>query len=81
MFATEVRYSGISVAYAVGGTVAGALTPVYPALYAAGGSSTTVALFLCVPGLVSLLAVLGIRYATVRPEEKEPGAVAVPSES
>ncbi|MEV4799725.1 MFS transporter [Nonomuraea sp. NPDC049421] len=81
MFATEVRYSGISVAYAVGGTVAGALTPVYPALYAAGGSSTPVALFLCVPGLVSLLAVLGIRYATVRPEEKEPGAVAVPSES
>ncbi|TDE41591.1 MFS transporter [Nonomuraea mesophila] len=81
MFDLKVRYSGISIAYAAGGTVAGAVTPAFPALYAAFGSSTPVAVFLTVLGAVSLVAVSGIRYtAPSRDPEKKVGTPAVAPE-
>ncbi|MGP3928960.1 MFS transporter [Nonomuraea sp. KM88] len=79
MFDLRVRYSGISIAYAAGGTVAGAATPAFPALYAAYGSSMPVAVFLTVLGAVSLVAVIGIRYtASVRKPEKVAAPVVAP---
>ncbi|MEO3789155.1 MFS transporter [Nonomuraea sp. B10E15] len=79
MFDLRVRYSGISIAYAAGGTVAGAVTPAFPALYAAYGSSMPVAVFLTVLGAVSLVAVIGIRYtASVRKPEKVAAPVVAP---
>ncbi|TDD25752.1 MFS transporter [Nonomuraea diastatica] len=76
MFDLKVRYSGISIAYAAGGTVAGAVTPAFPALFAAYGSSTPVAVFLTVLGAVSLVAVIGIRWT---PATREPEQVAAPA--
>ncbi|TDC97885.1 MFS transporter [Nonomuraea deserti] len=80
MFDLKVRYSGISIAYAAGGTVAGAVTPAFPALYAAYGSSTPVAVFLTVLGAVSLVAVSGIRYAAAAREPEKVGTPAVAPE-
>ncbi|WP_204040754.1 MFS transporter [Acrocarpospora phusangensis] len=74
MFDLKVRYSGIAVAYAVGATVAGAVTPVFPALYAAYDSSTPIALFLTALGLVSLVAVLGVRRVATA-QDTEPATV------
>lgn len=64
LFDTKVRYSGISVAYATGATISGAVTPVFPALYAEFDSSVPVALFISALGLMSLAAVLGVRPVT-----------------
>ncbi|MFC6087053.1 MFS transporter [Sphaerisporangium aureirubrum] len=78
MFDLKVRYSGISVAYALGATVAGAVTPAFPALYASAGSSTPVAVFLTALGLVSLVAVLGVQRASAPRETEEPALAVTP---
>jgi MFS family permease len=62
IFEVKTRYSGISIAYQLGGLVGGAITPIAAtALYGAYGSSTPIAVYVAALSLVSLLAVLGIR--------------------
>lgn len=62
IFDIRVRYSGMSIAYQMGGMIGGALTPlVATALYGAYGSSTPLALYLSVLCLASLVTVLGVR--------------------
>lgn len=62
IFDTEVRYSAISVAYQFGGMIGGAVTPLLAtALYDAYGSSTPIAIYMIIGGLVSLVGVLGLR--------------------
>jgi MFS family permease len=62
IFEVRVRYSGISIAYQLGGMIGGAVTPIVAtALFGAFGSSTPIALYVAALSLVSLVAVLGIR--------------------
>ena len=61
-FPTAVRYSGSSVAYAVGGVLGGALAPIVAtALFAATGSATAIAAYVVALGLVSLVATFTLR--------------------
>lgn len=65
IFDVHVRYSGISIAYQTGGMIGGAVTPIVAtALYGSYASSTPIALYVSALSLVSLVAVLGVRYAT-----------------
>jgi MFS family permease len=62
IFEVKTRYSGISIAYQLGGMIGGAITPIAAtALYGAYESSTPIAIYVAALSLVSLLAVLGIR--------------------
>ncbi|MEU2349145.1 MFS transporter [Modestobacter sp. NPDC049651] len=62
IFDVRYRYSGISIAYQVGGMIGGAITPlVATALYDAYGSSTPIALYVSALCLVALLATFGVR--------------------
>jgi MFS family permease len=62
IFEVKTRYSGISIAYQLGGMIGGAVTPIVAtALYGSYGSSTPIAIYVAALSLVSLLAVLGIR--------------------
>ncbi|MFC5141424.1 MFS transporter [Actinomycetospora rhizophila] len=61
-FPTAVRYSGSSVAYALGSVVGGALAPIVATvLFAATGTGTAISAYVVVLGLVSLLATLALR--------------------
>ncbi|MGK5172184.1 MFS transporter [Geodermatophilus sp. CPCC 205761] len=67
IFEVKTRYSGISIAYQLGGMIGGAVTPIAAtALYGAYESSTPIAIYVAVLSLVSLLAVLGIRVVPER---------------
>jgi MFS family permease len=62
IFDVRIRYSGISIAYQLGGMIGGAVTPIVAtALYGAYGSSTPIALYVAGLSLISLVAVLGLR--------------------
>jgi MFS family permease len=62
IFDVQVRYSGISIAYQMGGMIGGAVTPLAAtALYGATGSSTPIALYVTALSLISFLAVFGLR--------------------
>ncbi len=84
IFDVHVRYSGMSIAYQLGGMVGGAVTPIVAtALFGAYGSSTPIACYVMALSLVSLLAVLGLREsgapvrgapATASTAETEPAA-------
>ncbi|MEJ2885702.1 MFS transporter [Actinomycetospora aeridis] len=75
IFPVRVRYSGISIAYQVGGMVGGAVTPIVAtALFGATGSSTPIALYVAGLSVLTLLAVFGLREGSGRTEavsEKE----------
>jgi MFS family permease len=72
IFDVRVRYSGISIAYQLGGMIGGAVTPlVATALFGAHGSSTPIALYVSGLCLVALAAVYGLR---VRQPGAEPAA-------
>ncbi len=58
LFAVPVRYTGISVAFNMGGIVGGALAPFAAALLAERGGTAYVGLFLTLAGLVTLAGVL-----------------------
>ena len=61
-FPATVRYSGSSVAYAIGGVLGGALAPIVAtALFAATGAGTAIAAYVVAMGLVSLVATLTLR--------------------
>lgn len=69
IFPVRVRYSGISIAYQVGGMVGGAVTPIVAtALFGATGSSTPIALYVAGLSLLTLLAVFGLREGSARSE-------------
>ncbi|GAA4762110.1 MFS transporter [Actinomycetospora chibensis] len=73
IFPVRVRYSGISIAYQVGGMVGGAITPlVATALFGATGSSTPIALYVTALSLLSLVAVFGLREGSARSAEQVP---------
>ncbi|MFC6022088.1 MFS transporter [Plantactinospora solaniradicis] len=77
IFDVRVRYSGISIAYQLGGMVGGAVTPIVAtALFGRYGSSTPIACYIMALSLVSLAAVLGIRggAAPVRTGQADPSA-------
>jgi MFS family permease len=62
IFDVDVRYSGVSISYQLGGMVGGALTPIVAtALFAAYKSSTPIAIYLLVMSLLSFVAVIAIR--------------------
>ncbi len=62
IFDVRVRYSGISVAYQLGGMIGGAVTPLAAtALFGAFGSSTPIALYVTALCLLSLVAAALIR--------------------
>ncbi|MGY1661814.1 MFS transporter [Geodermatophilus sp. SYSU D00705] len=62
IFEVKTRYSGISIAYQLGGMIGGAVTPIVAtALYGSYESSTPIAIYVAALSLVSLVAVLGIR--------------------
>jgi MFS family permease len=73
IFPVRVRYSGISIAYQVGGMVGGAITPlVATALFGATGSSTPIALYVTALSLLSLVAVFGLREGSARSSDQVP---------
>lgn len=81
IFDVRVRYSGISIAYQLGGMIGGAVTPIAAtALYGAYGSSTPIAIYVTVLSLVSFVSVLGLREsraaATPEPSRQPAGASA-----
>jgi MFS family permease len=62
IFDVQTRYSGVSIAYQLGGMVGGALTPIVAtALFAASHSSTPIAAYLFGVSLLSLVAVVALR--------------------
>jgi MFS family permease len=75
IFPVRVRYSGISIAYQIGGMVGGAVTPIVAtALFGATGSSTPIALYVAALCLLTLLAVFGLREGSGRSPESEEAA-------
>jgi MFS family permease len=81
-FPTEIRYSGASVAYGIGGLVGGAFAPIVATLLATtSGGLIAVAWYVVAAALVSLIATLTLRspYRPVAPEPRvTPPAVAAP---
>ena len=62
IFDVRLRYSGISIAYQLGGMIGGAVTPIAAtALYGSYESSTPIAIYVAALSLVSLAAVFGLR--------------------
>ncbi|WP_433503671.1 MFS transporter [Pseudonocardia halophobica] len=61
-YPVAVRYSGSSVAYAIGGVLGGALSPIVATvLYGATGAATAVSAYLVFLGLLTLLCVVTLR--------------------
>jgi MFS family permease len=58
LYAVPVRYTGISIAFNVGGIIGGALAPFAAQALAQRGGTASVGLFLTVAGAVTLLGVL-----------------------
>jgi MFS transporter, MHS family, shikimate and dehydroshikimate transport protein len=87
MFGTRVRYSGASIGYQIGGMLGGALAPIIAtALFAATGSSISIAAYMAVVCAISLVSVLLITesYQTdleeTQTEERQLIAEAEPGE-
>jgi MFS family permease len=58
LFPVTVRYTGMSVAFNVGGILGGAVAPIAAQMLSAAGGTSLVGLFLSVAGLVTLLGVM-----------------------
>lgn len=66
IFETHMRYSGVSIAYQVGGMLGGAVTPIVAtALYGSFAATTPVAAYVGGLALVSFVAVMSMRAAPV----------------
>lgn len=77
-FPAEIRYSGASVAYGIGGVLGGAIAPIVATLLVAStGGLGAVAGYVALASLVSLVAVLTLRspYAVQRTVEEPVGPV------
>ena len=78
IFDVRVRYSGISIAYQLGGMIGGAVTPLAAtALFGAYKSSMAVAVYVVALCAVSLVAVLAIRGGTAPTDARQADASAV----
>lgn len=67
-FPASMRYSGMSIAYQIGGMIGGAITPIVAtALFGAYHSSTAIAVYLTAVSLVSVIAAAALRV-TARPD-------------
>ena len=64
LFPVTVRYSGISLAFNVGGIVGGALTPIGAQMLAEAGQGSNAGLLLSLAGLATLIGVLATRQAS-----------------
>lgn len=64
LFPVTVRYSGISLAFNVGGIVGGALTPIGAQMLAEAGQGGQAGLLLSLAGLATLIGVLAARPAS-----------------
>lgn len=64
LFPVPVRYSGISLAFNVGGIVGGALTPIGAQMLAEAGQGRHAGLLLSLAGLATLIGVLAARPAS-----------------
>lgn len=64
LFPVTVRYSGISLAFNVGGIVGGALTPIGAQMLAEAGQGSNAGLLLSLAGLATLIGVLAARPAS-----------------
>jgi MFS family permease len=72
IFEVRVRYSGISIAYQLGGMIGGAVTPIAAtALFGAYKSSTAVALYVVALAAVSLVAALALRGGAVSADARQ----------
>jgi metabolite-proton symporter len=80
-FPARIRYSGSSIAYALGGIAGGALAPIIAtALFAAFGSAVPISLYLIVIGLISALgAVFIVSNMSADDAEIAQAAAAVPN--
>ncbi|MPY84287.1 MAG: MFS transporter [Actinophytocola sp.] len=87
LFPTEVRYSGISLAYNLASVLAGSLAPIIAiSLYSAFGTGYAIAAYLAAMGTVSLIAGLIAKEtktvdlgAIGHDKEKEPAATPAPA--
>jgi hypothetical protein len=75
-----VRYSGISIAYQVGGMIGGAVTPLVATALQGAGGSMLVAGYLVALSLASLVAAVALPARAARARDSvaavpEPGAV------
>jgi MFS family permease len=77
-FPAEIRYSGASVAYGLGGVVGGAIAPIVATLLVASGGLGAVGVYVAAMMLVSLCSALALR-SPFQPEGS-PAAAAVLSE-
>jgi MFS family permease len=81
IFDVKVRYSGISIAYQLGGMIGGAVTPIAAtALFDAYKSSMAVAVYVAALSALSLVGVLGLRGGRVAadtPQAEEPAVAPV----
>lgn len=84
-FPTTLRYSGSSVAYGAGSVLGGAIAPlVATMLYAASGSTSAIAGYLVLNGVISVIATVSLRSPvspsadakSVHPEPDSPPALA-----
>jgi hypothetical protein len=57
LFPVTLRYTGISIAFNVGGILGGAVAPIAAQMLSAAGGASLVGLFLTAAGLVTLLGV------------------------
>jgi MFS family permease len=64
IFPARVRYTGVSVAFNVGGIIGGGLTPLLAAKLSSGGGLEVVGYCLAGAGLLSLVGLLGLRGKT-----------------
>ncbi|MEV1287387.1 MFS transporter [Micromonospora sp. NPDC049679] len=88
IFDVRIRYSGISIAYQLGGMIGGGVTPmVAAALFGAYKSSTPIALYVSALALVTLFAAVGLRTtgpsrddADAIPSDDQPGRQAAAKE-
>jgi MFS family permease len=72
IFDVRVRYSGISIAYQLGGMIGGAVTPIAAtALFGAYRSSTAVALYVVALSLVSFVSALALRGGAVPADTRQ----------
>ncbi len=58
LFPVSVRYSGVSLAFTIGGIVGGAISPVAAQMLASGGNATSVGLLISAAGALTLLGVI-----------------------
>ena len=74
-----MRYSGVSIAYQMGGMVGGAVTPLVAVALQRSVGWTVVALYVTALALVSLVAWRRCGYQAATAGEREPSTVTAPA--